>query len=109
MILLTAKDVAERLRVKEKTVYAWASQGKIPTVRINGLRRFDGSEIDAWLESCRQAALPSRLVPKVNPPGRIKTDVDSLVERAKRAVYTTCGETRPIASPKRKEAGDGAR
>jgi excisionase family DNA binding protein len=51
MTLFTAKELAELLRVKEKTVYAWASQGKIPTVRINGVRRFDVSEIEAWLKT----------------------------------------------------------
>ena len=41
MTLLTVKDMATRLQVKEKTIYAWASQGKIPCVKVNGVIRFD--------------------------------------------------------------------
>jgi excisionase family DNA binding protein len=99
--LLTVKDVAARLQVKPKTLYAWASEGKIPTIKINGVIRFDADEIEAWLEKCQVS---------VGPPARTKRafeskngvmSIDSLIERAKRAVYTNRGETRPIASPKR--------
>ena len=35
-MLLTIKDLAEQLQIKPSTLYAWASQGKIPCVRIHG-------------------------------------------------------------------------
>ena len=50
--LLTVKDMATRLQVKDKTVYAWASQGKIPCVKVNGVIRFDAKEIEHWLQQC---------------------------------------------------------
>ena len=41
MTPLTVKDMAIRLQVKDKTIYAWASQGKMPCVKVNGVIRFD--------------------------------------------------------------------
>jgi excisionase family DNA binding protein len=90
MTLLTVKDIAARLHVKEKTVYAWASQAKIPSIRINGVRRFYESEIEAWLQNCRMTQTPRRLPSKMNnyPPSP-KIDLDTLIARAKRDVYTS--------------------
>ena len=48
-MLLTIKDLAEQLRIKPSTLYAWASQGKIPCVRIHGLIRFRPEDIEGWL------------------------------------------------------------
>src|SRR5688572_7198340 len=107
-MLLTVKELAIRLHVKEKTIYAWASQGKIPAVKINGVIRFDAQEINAWLQKCQVlVGAPAQH----RRPGSAETrnDVDSLIESAKRAVYTTRGEARPIASPHGKETRDGAR
>jgi len=33
--LLTAKELAKRLRVSPETVRAWARQGRIPTLRLS--------------------------------------------------------------------------
>ncbi len=108
MTLSTVKDMATRLQVKEKTIYAWVSQGKIPSVKINGVIRFDEREIERWLQGCQ--------VPVGRPCTSAKshrrscaTSVDHLIESAKRAVYTAHGETRPIASPHGKEGANGAR
>jgi len=102
MTLLTVKDVALRLHVKEKTIYAWASQGKIPAVKINGAIRFDAKTIDVWLQKCQ---VLGRAPAQHTRAGSVdvNNNVDSLIERAKRAIYTARGETRPIASPHRKE------
>ena len=100
--LLTVKDMATRLQVKEKTVYAWVSQGKIPCVKVNGAIRFDPGEIEQWLQKSH--------VPIGRPYTSVgskrkgsATNVDHLIESAKRAVYTSHGETRPVASPHGKE------
>ena len=107
MPLLTVKDVAARFQVKDKTVYAWAAQGKIPAMKINGVIRFDEHEIERWLQA--------RQVPTERPVRSVKSwrtgsasNVDHLIERAKRAVYTQRGETRPLASPFREEERNGA-
>jgi excisionase family DNA binding protein len=88
--------------VRDKTVYAWVSQGKIPTIKINGVIRFDASEIEAWLEKC-QVSVGAQARTKRALSSETKDGVDtieSLIERAKRAVYNPGGETRPIASPR---------
>ena len=108
MTLLNVKDMATRLQVKEKTVYAWASQRKIPCVKVNGVIRFDAKEIELWLQKCHVPIGPPRRPAKNRPKGSV-TSVDSLVESAKRAVYTSRGETRPIASPYGREGANGAR
>lgn len=108
MTLLTVKDVAIRLHVKEKTIYAWVSQGKIPAVKINGVIRFDDKEIEAWLQKC-QVLVGAPAQHRKPWSSETKSDVDSLIESAKRAVYTAHGETRPVASPHGKERTNGAR
>jgi excisionase family DNA binding protein len=108
MTLLTVKDMATRLQVKEKTIYAWASQGKIPCVKVNGVIRFDERAIEQWLQTCHVPVGPPRRPAKNRRKGSA-TSVDHLIESAKRAVYTSHGETRPIASPHGKERTNGAR
>lgn len=107
MKLLTVKDVAAQLQVKEKTVYAWASQRKIPCAKINGVIRFDAKEIEEWLQKCHvQIGQPCTSTGGKRRDSR--TDVDTLIENAKRAVHTLRGETRPVASPFREEGANGA-
>lgn len=52
--LLTAAQLAERLKVRPSTVREWAKTGRIPEIRISAkVRRFDPVEVDAVLR--RQA------------------------------------------------------
>ena len=108
MTLLTVKDMATRLQVKDKTIYAWTSQGKIPSVKINGVIRFDARDIEQWLQQCHVPVGPPRR-PETDRRTGSATSVDHLIESAKRAVYTAHGETRPVASPDGKERTNGAR
>lgn len=78
--------LAERLRIKRSTLYAWAAQGSIPHVKLGWLLRFDPDEIEAWLHTHRREVTPEP------PPHRRQhgTDhVDALIAQAKRAVYTS--------------------
>ena len=86
-MLLTVQELAQQLHVKAATLYAWAAQGKIPSLKLNGLLRFRQDEIDQWLESCRVASRPTVTVPRKRRQ-RLESNVDALIERAKRAVYT---------------------
>jgi excisionase family DNA binding protein len=108
MTLLTVKDMATRLQVKEKTIYAWASQGKIPSVKVNGVIRFDARAIEQWLQTCQVPIGPPRM-PAMNRRNGAATSLDHLIETATRAVYTSHGETRPVASPYGREGANGAR
>ncbi|UVT18576.1 MAG: helix-turn-helix domain-containing protein [Nitrospira sp.] len=106
-MLLTIKDLAARLQVKDKTLYAWTAQGKIPALKINGVIRFEIDAIERWLQMCH---MPTKCSSPSLKNGRTRSarDVDHLIERAKRAVYTSRGETRPIASPFREEDTNGS-
>ena len=95
------RQLADYLNVKPATLYAWAAQGKIPSLKLHGLLRFRQDEIDQWLETCRVTRRPVVSVPKKRRPQPLH-NVNVLIERAKRAVYTGSGET-TIASPFPKE------
>ncbi|GKS63236.1 hypothetical protein YTPLAS72_05400 [Nitrospira sp.] len=86
-MLLTVQELAQLLHVKAATLYAWAAQGKIPSLKLHGLLRFRQDEIDQWLESCRVASQPAATTPRKQHK-RPVSNVDALIERAKRAVYT---------------------
>ena len=52
-VWLTAREAAQHLRVKERTVLKWAKQGRIPAHPLSGSRRitwrFLKSELDGML------------------------------------------------------------
>ena len=52
--IMTIREVAEYLKLSEKTAYRHAAAGKIPGFKIGGAWRFRRGEIDKWIE--RQSA-----------------------------------------------------
>jgi excisionase family DNA binding protein len=52
-IYLTLKEVAELLKVKPRTIYAWVSDQRIPYERKGSLLRFRLDAILAWNEPAR--------------------------------------------------------
>jgi excisionase family DNA binding protein len=50
---LTLKEVAELLKVKPRTIYAWVSDKRIPYERKGGLLRFRLDVVIAWNEPAR--------------------------------------------------------
>ena len=52
-IYLTLKEVAELLKVKPRTVYAWVSNNRIPFERKGSLLRFRLDAVLAWNEPAR--------------------------------------------------------
>ena len=52
--IMTIREVAEYLKLNEKTAYRHAAAGKIPGFKIGGAWRFRRREIDKWIE--RQSA-----------------------------------------------------
>ena len=97
-MLLTIKDLAEQLRIKPSTLYAWASQSKIPCVRIHGLIRFRPEDIEGWLSGFVKSR-PA--MPDYKTRGG---DIDLIIAAAKRAIYNPRhGETGPALSPRKGE------
>ena len=106
-MLLTVKELSAELHIKASTLYVWAAQGKIPCRKIHGLVRFDPAEIDRWLSSFSP---PQSVPPQIEKRRTDPSNLDRLIARAKRAVYTSGhGETRPRSSLIGKEEHDGAR
>jgi excisionase family DNA binding protein len=52
-IYLTLKEVAQLLKVKPRTVYAWVSDNRIPFERKGSLLRFRLDAVVAWNEPAR--------------------------------------------------------
>ncbi len=48
--ILTIKDVAEYLKVTERTLYRLAQEGKIPAFKVGASWRFKRGDIYAWIE-----------------------------------------------------------
>lgn len=92
-MLMTIRDLSNQLQIKTTTLYAWAAQGKIPSRKIHGVLRFDPKEIQQWLASFSKTSIPSPSSLLASHSGNL--DLDRLIARAKRDVYTPShGETR---------------
>ena len=48
--IMTIKEVAEYLKLTEKTAYRLAAEGKIPGFKVGGSWRFKRSEIEKWID-----------------------------------------------------------
>jgi excisionase family DNA binding protein len=47
--ILTIKDVAEYLKLSEKTAYRLAAEGSLPGFKVGGSWRFKASKIESWI------------------------------------------------------------
>jgi excisionase family DNA binding protein len=47
--ILTIKQVAEFLKVTERTIYRLAAAKKIPAFKVGGMWRFSRIDIDSWI------------------------------------------------------------
>jgi excisionase family DNA binding protein len=54
-VLLTAAQIAKILQVSEAHVYVLAKRGELPSVRFGRVVRFDGDEVDAFIEAHKTA------------------------------------------------------
>ena len=48
--IMTIKEVAEYLKLNEKTTYRLTSDGKIPAFKVGGSWRFRKADIDRWIK-----------------------------------------------------------
>ena len=54
--ILTLPEIAQLLKVAEKTVYTMAQRGEIPAFKVRGQWRFKRVDIDSWIEQQKQAS-----------------------------------------------------
>ncbi len=82
--LITVKEVADYLKLKEQTVYLLARQNKIPSLKVGGSLRFRKSQIDAWLRSNpkeEQAVESRQKVLIVDDEEMVRGALEGMVER----------------------------
>lgn len=48
--IMTLKEVAEYLKLAEKTAYRLAAEGKIPGFKVGGSWRFRKDAIESWID-----------------------------------------------------------
>ena len=48
--IMTLKEVAIYLKVKNRTIYKWVRERTIPAHKLGGTWRFRRPEIDKWLQ-----------------------------------------------------------
>ena len=54
--ILTLPDVAQLLKVAEKTVYTMAQKSQLPAFKVRGQWRFKRNDIDQWIEQQKAAS-----------------------------------------------------
>lgn len=52
--ILTVKELAEYLKIAEKTAYRIASEAKVPGFKVGSAWRFRKGEIDRWIAKQKQ-------------------------------------------------------
>lgn len=58
--VFTIKDVAEILKLAEKTVYSMAQDGELPAFKVRGQWRIRRVDFDKWMALQAKAAIPSK-------------------------------------------------
>lgn len=48
--IMTIREVAEYLKIAEKTAYRLAAEGELPRFKVGGSWRFQRNEIDKWIK-----------------------------------------------------------
>ncbi|PTO79140.1 methylation-associated defense system helix-turn-helix domain-containing protein MAD1 [Vibrio splendidus] len=48
--ILTLQEVAEYLKLAEKTAYRLTAEGKLPGFKVGGSWRFKREDLEAWIE-----------------------------------------------------------
>jgi len=52
--LLSVEEAASFLRVSTPTIYRWAREGFIPSIKVGGYRRFYREALARWLDAKTQ-------------------------------------------------------
>ncbi len=55
-MLLTVKEASSYLKMHQNTVYDWAREGKLPSIKLNGQVRFDQDDLDKFINSNKRQA-----------------------------------------------------
>ena len=47
--IMTVKELADYLKIAEKTAYRFAAEGKVPGFKVGSAWRFKKTDVDAWI------------------------------------------------------------
>ena len=99
--MLLAAEVAQWLRVRPNTIYAWAATGHIPSVRLNGTVRFIRTDIQRWIDDCSKGRTESHPSPTrpIVPLKPTSTSRETIQLAGARAIRRFLGERSPQANP----------
>lgn len=62
--VLTIREVAEYLKVNEKTVYGLAQQSRLPAFKVGGQWRFRRGDIQSWIEDQKEQRRRAKRKPR---------------------------------------------
>jgi len=52
--IMTLQDVAEYLKISDRTVYGYAQRGVLPGIKVGTAWRFRKADLDEWLDRQRR-------------------------------------------------------
>lgn len=55
--ILTIKDVADYLKLTERTLYRLAQEGQVPGFKVGNSWRFKRADIERWIEDQKERVL----------------------------------------------------
>ena len=103
--MLLATEVAQWLRVRPNTIYAWAATGHIPSVRLNGTVRFIRADIQRWVDACSKDHIesypsPTRPIVPLKPRSTSRETIQRAGARAiRRFLGGRSSQANPNESP----------
>ena len=62
---VSVKEVSEYTSISEKTLYEWASVGKIPSIKMGRRVLFDLQDIDIVMNSMKRSASHKQVIDKI--------------------------------------------
>jgi excisionase family DNA binding protein len=95
--LLIATEVAQWLRIRRSTTYAWAAAGKIPSVKLNGAVRFIRADIERWLNDSLNGSASSHpaTTRPIVPPKPTFVSRQTIQQAAPRAIRRVTSSQSP--------------
>ena len=86
--LMTLEEIADYLRLNEKTIYRLLNEDNIPAIKIGHLWRFKKSAIDKWLN--KKSAGKTAKILVIDDDETICSLFKATLEEAGHSVTTTC-------------------
>jgi excisionase family DNA binding protein len=88
---MTPAELSQYLGMAERTIYQWATQEKMPAIKIGSNWRFRRNEIDAWLEDNHSGPSYNNLSTDRRSIGRVSEwEKNRSQEKQREALIAAC-------------------